>query len=231
MLYFLGFIFQLPAQDVGLFIKELYFAFFLLIVAAIGLYTIAAQVKAAWLYFLVFFAIGALNAVYVYLETAKNETLATSIVIVAVVGILYSLSQYRKKEPKKARKREELAPIIVENIDEKPAEKKTAKKRTTKKTTKKKTAKKSTAKKSAAKKTAKKKTAKKSTAKKSAAKKTTKKKTAAKKTTKKKTAKKSTAKKSVPKKTTKASSTATKKKSAKRSSKKSTSARKKTTKR
>ncbi|MFW6383303.1 MAG: hypothetical protein ACOCZQ_01525 [Nanoarchaeota archaeon] len=212
MLYFLGFIFQLPAQDVGLFIKELYFAFFLLIVAAIGLYTIAAQVKAAWLYFLVFFAIGALNAVYVYFETGKNQTLATSIVIVAVVGIIYSLSQYRKKEPKKARKREELAPIIVENIDEKPAEKKTAKKRTTKKTTKKKTAKKSTAKKSAAKKT-------------------TKKKTAAKKTTKKKTTKKSTAKKSAAKKTTKASSTATKKKSAKRSSKKSTSARKKTTKR
>ncbi|MGM5482194.1 MAG: hypothetical protein ACQESF_01920 [Nanobdellota archaeon] len=185
---------QLPKENTGLFVGELYFAFFLLIVASIGLYSIASKVKAAWLYFVVFFAIAVFNTILIYVEENNKFTLTAAMLLLGIAGILFSTKQLRKKEQYKVtRDTHEPKPIIVDNFEpvkkdkKKPTKKKS--KSTAKKTTKK--VSKSTGKaKTSKKKTGNKKTTKKTTTKKkskSTAKKTTKK---ASKSSKKRTTKK-----------------------------------------
>ena len=194
ILYFLGLTFQLPKDDTTLFVRELYFAFFLLIVASLGLYSIASKVRAAWLYFVIFFAITIFNTLFLYIEGAAKDNLTAAMIVLGLVGIVYTVKQLGKRQCKRRVEPfpEEVRPIIVENME--PEKEETEK--TTKKATKK-TAKKATKKTPAKKKTTKK-TTKKATKKTPARKKATKK-------TAKKTTKKTPARKKATKKTTKGS--------------------------
>ncbi len=146
-LYFIGLLFQLPTKDAALFVKEIYLTFFLLMIAAVGLFSVASRIKLGWLMFIAFFAIGIINSLYLHMAATVNETLTVAMVVLSLIGIVYSVygakrtcaKSCKKEGLAKGKATNEQAPktIIIEDLEqEKPVPKKKTTKR--KKTAKKK---------------------------------------------------------------------------------------------
>jgi len=123
------------------FIKELYFMFFLLIVAAIALFAVRRGIRLGWMLFALFFAAVIFDALYIGMIAVVDKATLYSVVIVAVIGVLMSLGQLKRHRRRPRIVIEDLPPPKPARKSAKKSTKKTAKK-TVRKTAKKKVAKK-----------------------------------------------------------------------------------------
>ena len=138
------------------FIRQLYLAFFLLIMAGIALFTVASNINSGWLLFTLFYSVFLINTLYLHFEVYVGRSLLFVGLTIGVIGLFFSAAGVGSQ-----RMRHHKRKIIVEDIVDEPVQvvkikelkKQTSKsqKKTVKKVAKKKAAKKNVAKRKVAK--------------------------------------------------------------------------------